>query len=98
LPSSQAFAHWIQALGASSRDDILLTMATRAEARERFAALFNRIEHFPERDALKEDARRMLNRSRERKLSRVPPVSSLPTKTQRTLRSGKTATPGRVQP
>jgi len=71
LPSSQAFAHWIQALGASSRDDILLTMATRAEARERFAALFNRIEHFPERDALKEDARRMLNRSRERKLSRA---------------------------
>jgi len=97
LPSSQAFAHWIQALGASSRDDILLTMATRAEARERFAALFNRIEHFPERDALKEDARRMLNRSRERKLSRAA-SELLAHKTQRTLRSGKTATPGRVQP
>lgn len=71
FPSSQAFAQWIQAIGANSRDDILMAMATRTEARERFSALFNRIEHFPEREALKEDARRMLNRSRERKLSRA---------------------------
>ena len=71
FPSSQAFAHWIQAIGAASRDDVLRGMATHTEARERFAGLFNRIEHFPERDKLHEDARRMLRRCQERKLSRA---------------------------
>ena len=69
LPSSQAFAHWIQSIGASNRDDILLAMASQAEARERFAGLFNRIEHFPEREALKQDALQTLKRSREHKFS-----------------------------
>lgn len=69
-PSASAFAAWILENGIENRTGLLVEMAFSASARERFAGLFNRVEHFPEHEPLLSDARQMLERTRSRQKAR----------------------------
>ena len=69
-PAAHAFAEWIAGNGIEDRDALVVTMAFSEHARERFAGLFNRIEHFPEHDPLMKDARQMLGRAHSRQQAR----------------------------
>ena len=69
-PSAHAFAQWLLESGIESRSALLAAMAFSVTARDRFAGLFNRIEHFPEHEPLLADARHMLGRARSRQQAR----------------------------
>ena len=69
-PAAHAFAAWITHNGITERDAVMVAMTFSEEARERFAGLFNRIEHFPEHEPLLKDARQMLGRAHSRQQAR----------------------------
>lgn len=69
-PAAHSFAEWIAHNGIEDRDALMVAMALSEQARERFAGLFNRIEHFPDHELLLKDARQMLGRAHSRQQAR----------------------------